>query len=85
MDKLEFNRLLGDYVRSKRALLKLSQPQLADRLGLDYQYISRVERGLISPTLYWISTLATAFEMQPEEFVKEMLEHIHSSKVSIKV
>ena len=84
MDKLEFNKLLGEYIRSKRTLLKLSQPQLADRVGLDYQYISRVERGLISPTLYWISTLATAFEMQPEVFVKEMLEHIHSSKVSIK-
>ena len=84
MDKLEFNRLLGEYVRNKRTLLKLSQPQLADRLGLDYQYISRVERGLISPTLYWITTLATAFEMQPEEFVQEMLAHIDSSKVSIK-
>lgn len=84
MDKLEFNRLLGEYVRSKRTLLKLSQLQLADRVGLDYQYISRVERGLISPTLYWITTLASTFEMQPEEFVKEMLEHIHSSKVSIK-
>ncbi|MEB3150186.1 MAG: helix-turn-helix transcriptional regulator, partial [Sphaerospermopsis sp.] len=63
--------LLGEYVRSKRTLLKLSQPQLADRVGLDYQYISRVERGLISPTLYWISTLAVAFEMQPQDFVKE--------------
>lgn len=83
MDKLEFNRLLGEYVRKKRTLLKLSQPQLADRLGLDYQYISRVERGLISPTLYWITTLASAFKMQPEEFVKEMLEYIHSGKVSI--
>ena len=84
MDKLEFNRLLGEYVRSKRTLLKLSQPQLADRLGLDYQYVSRVERGLISPTLYWITTLASAFEMQPQDFVKEMLEHIQSNKVSIK-
>lgn len=84
MDKLEFNRLLGEYIRSKRTLLKLSQPQLADRVGLDYQYISRVERGLISPTLYWITTLASAFEMQPQDFVKEMLEHIQSNKVSIK-
>jgi transcriptional regulator with XRE-family HTH domain len=84
MDKLEFNRLLGEYIRSKRTLLKLSQPQLADRVGLDYQYISRVERGLISPTLYWFTTLASAFEMQPQDFVKEMLEHIQSNKVSIK-
>lgn len=84
MDKLEFNKLLGEYVRNKRTLLKLSQPQLADRVGLDYQYISRVERGLISPTLYWITTLASAFEMQPQDFVKEMLEHIQSNKVSIK-
>jgi transcriptional regulator with XRE-family HTH domain len=83
MDKLVFNKGLGEIVRMKRMQLKLSQPQLADRVGLDYQHISRVERGLISPTLYWITTLASAFEMQPQDFVKEMLEHIHSSRVSI--
>jgi transcriptional regulator with XRE-family HTH domain len=83
MNKLVFNKMLGEFVRLKRMQLKLSQPQLADRVGLDYQYISRVERGLISPTLYWITTLASAFEMQPQDFVKEMLDHIHSSRVSI--
>ena len=84
MEKTAFNKVFGEFVREKRIELKLSQAQLGDKMSLDYQYISRVERGLISPTLYWISTLASAFEMQPEEFVKEMLEHIHSSKVSIK-
>jgi transcriptional regulator with XRE-family HTH domain len=76
MDKLVFNKRLGEYVRLKRIHLKLSQPQLADRIGLDYQYISRVERGLISPTLHWLCNLSEAFEMSPEEFIKDMLDYV---------
>ena len=83
MEKTTFNKVFGEFVRDKRIVLNLSQAQLSDKMALDYQYISRVERGLISPTLYWITTLASAFEMQPQDFVKEMLEHIHSSRVSI--
>jgi transcriptional regulator with XRE-family HTH domain len=76
MDKLVFNKRLGEFVRLKRMQLKLSQPQLADRVGLDYQYISRVERGLISPTLHWLCNLSEAFEMSPEEFIREMLDYV---------
>jgi transcriptional regulator with XRE-family HTH domain len=80
MNKLEFNKRLGEYVRKKRTSLKLSQPQLADRLGLDYQYISRLERGLISPTVYWVTLLSEAFEMLPQDFFLEMLSSIYSTK-----
>jgi transcriptional regulator with XRE-family HTH domain len=54
MDKAAFNKSFGEYVRKKRLEQNLSQPQLSYKMGLDYQYISRVERGLISSTLFWI-------------------------------
>jgi transcriptional regulator with XRE-family HTH domain len=84
MDKLVFNKRLGEFVRLKRIQLKLSQPQLADRVGLDYQYISRVERGLISPTLHWLCNLSEAFEMTPTDFINELLEHTQANTASIK-
>jgi transcriptional regulator with XRE-family HTH domain len=84
MDKLIFNKRLGEFVRLKRMQLKLSQPQLADRVGLDYQYISRVERGLISPTLHWLSNLSEAFEMSPTDFINELLAYTQANTASIK-
>ncbi len=71
MEKEDFNKKFGEFVRLKRLALQLNQPQLADRLGLDYQYISRVERGLISPTLFWITKLSTALGMSLGAFVRE--------------
>jgi transcriptional regulator with XRE-family HTH domain len=68
MDKSAFNKKLGSYIRKVRIEKGLTQQQLADKLGLDFQYISRIERGLISPTLYWISDLAKALECNDAEF-----------------
>ena len=75
MEKATFNKLFGEFVRLKRIELKLSQAQLGDKMALDYQYISRVERGLISPTLYWIIGLAIALNLSLEVFIKEFADY----------
>jgi transcriptional regulator with XRE-family HTH domain len=77
MDKVFFNKRLGEFVKIKRTELKLSQSQLGDLLGLDFQYISRIERGLISPTLYWITRLAEALESNPLDFNSELIIYIY--------
>ena len=68
MEKSAFNKTLGSYIRKVRIEKGLTQQQLADKMGLDYQYISRIERGLISPTLFWITDLANALDCQEVEF-----------------
>lgn len=83
-DKAAFNKSFGEYVRKKRLEQKLSQPQLSYKMGLDYQYISRVERGLISPTLFWIIGLATALEMSLEGFIIELSDYSGLETASIK-
>jgi transcriptional regulator with XRE-family HTH domain len=84
MDKAAFNKVFGEFVRQKRLEQKLSQPQLSYKMGLDYQYISRVERGLISPTLFWIIGLATALEMSLEGFIIELSDYSGLETASIK-
>jgi transcriptional regulator with XRE-family HTH domain len=69
MDKSAFNKSLGSYIRKIRIDKGLTQQQLADKMGLDFQYISRIERGLVSPTLYWISDLANALECDEADFL----------------
>lgn len=75
MEKTAFNKVFGEFVREKRIALKLSQAQLSDKMALDYQYISSVERGLISPTLYWIVGLSNALELPLEIFIKEFSDY----------
>ena len=85
MEKTASNKIFGEFVREKRTRLKLSQSNLGDRMGLDYQYISRVERGLISPTLFWIIGLSNAFELPLELFISEFVEYSGINTLSIKV
>ena len=85
MEKTASNKIFGEFVREKRTRLKLSQSNLGDRMGLDYQYISRIERGLISPTLFWIIGLSNAFELPLELFISEFVEYSGINTLSIKV
>jgi transcriptional regulator with XRE-family HTH domain len=71
MEKGVFNKAFGEYVRMKRKERKMSQAKLSYKMGLDYQYISRVERGHISPTLLWITRLSKALDISLDQFVAE--------------
>ena len=85
MEKTAFNKIFGEFVRVKRINLKLSQSNLGDRMGLDYQYISRVERGLISPTLFWIIGLSRAFELPLELFISQFVNYSGIKTLPIKL
>jgi transcriptional regulator with XRE-family HTH domain len=74
MEKSAFNKILGSYIRKIRIDKGFTQQQLADKLGLDFQYISRIERGLISPTLYWISDLAKALDCDEGDFLVNFVD-----------
>lgn len=76
MEKANFNKEFGEFIRNKRTNNNWSQPQLGDKMGVDFQYISRVERGLVAPTLYWILRLANAFDQPLEKFIKEFTQFL---------
>lgn len=52
----------GAALRHHRALLNLSQEDLATKAGLDRTYVSGVERGARNPTLRVMQRLADAVE-----------------------
>jgi len=74
MDKSAFNKQLGSLIRKKRIEKGYTQLEVADKMNLDYQYISRVERGLISPTVYWMKNLCDALEIKASSFLNEFEE-----------
>ena len=74
MEKSIFNKELGSFIRSKSAQINWSQSRLASELGNNSQNISRIERGELSPTLFWITKLAKAFGQSLAEFIVEFDE-----------
>jgi len=70
MEKIEFDKKLGAYVQKLRKEKGWTQQDLAEKIGTMKQNISRLEHGDTSPTFYWISNLALAFEMSLKEFVE---------------
>lgn len=71
MDKNEFNKSFGLFVKNKRTQLGWSQNHLASELGNNPQNISRVERGEINPTLYWVNSLSQAYGLTISELIVE--------------
>ena len=71
MEKQRYNILFGEFVKFKRVQKNMSQSDLADLMGNNFQNISRLERGLITPTLFWVQNLAEAFELILSDLVIE--------------
>ncbi|MBS1638849.1 MAG: helix-turn-helix transcriptional regulator [Bacteroidetes bacterium] len=71
MNKSQFNKTLGAFIKNKRQELNMSQSNLAAKLENNFQNISRLERGEVSPTLYWFFKLAEAFEQEPNALITE--------------
>lgn len=81
MDKEAFNIVFGKFVKYKRLGNGWSQSELAAKLGHNYQNVSRIERGEISPTFYWcFELLASAFNVPCSELIKEF-EGFKASKI----
>lgn len=71
MDKAKFNKKFGLFVAKKRINLGLTQSDLASMLGNNAQNISRLERGEVSPTLYWLKNLSEAFDVKLTQLIEE--------------
>ena len=74
MEKSKFNKKIGQYLREKRLEKKWTQAELGSKVGIDFQNISRIERGTISPTLYWFNNIAEALEINFGDFINDALK-----------
>jgi transcriptional regulator with XRE-family HTH domain len=63
MEKAKFSLLFGAYIKKLRQDNRMTQPELADKLGNNFQNISAVERGEFTITIYTAQKFADAFEI----------------------
>lgn len=59
---MDIKRRFGSAVRARRAELRISQEELALRIGADQAYVSRVEAGAINVTLDTVQQVADALD-----------------------
>lgn len=60
--------IFGTMVRGERKNLRLTQTELAARIGSTQAFVSDTERGLTNPPLRTLQAFAEALECQPDFF-----------------
>ena len=63
--------LLGATIRARRTKSDLSQEKLAEKAGLSTVFISRVERGIESPSVDSLVKIAKALDVKVRDLVKK--------------
>lgn len=63
---------VGMRVRELRDKTTMSRAKLAERADVDVSHLARIESGVGNPTLFVMIQLATALEVSPIEFVKDL-------------
>lgn len=71
---MQLEEAFGETLRRNRLEKNLTQADLALRSGLTARYLRKLERGLSSPTLNAIVKLAACLEVEPHEFVKQVVD-----------
>lgn len=61
---------LAKNIRKYRKLKGLSMEQLANLLDVDYSQISRIERGLVNPSISIVFDIAGVLEIQPYQLLE---------------
>lgn len=61
-------KFLGERIKTFRKSRKLSQAQLAERVGIDPKYMSRIEVGMVYPSLKTLLRIGEALGTPVREF-----------------
>ena len=83
------NLKIGEKIRTLRLQQKMTQEQLADRLGVSYQSISRWENGITYPDIEFLPSIANYFSVsldflmgqddaEKRKSINEQIKKIHT-------
>jgi transcriptional regulator with XRE-family HTH domain len=67
-------RVIGDRLRDARLKAKLSQWELAERVGIDHKTVHRVERGTSDPSVGLLLQLARALGVPASDVLAGLTE-----------
>lgn len=71
-DAPNYSLIFGEALKARRAVLGVSQEELAFRAGVDRTFVSRIERGIRQPTITTIFSLSHALEISAVELITDV-------------
>ncbi|MDR1710096.1 MAG: helix-turn-helix domain-containing protein [Candidatus Accumulibacter sp.] len=72
VDDQALMKALAGEIKARRAGLKISQEELADRAGVNRTYIGKIELARNQPTVAVLFRISQALEVEPPEFVSSV-------------
>ncbi|MDH0892898.1 MULTISPECIES: helix-turn-helix transcriptional regulator [unclassified Pseudomonas] len=72
LNAVDYAEVFGRALRQRRKELGYSQEAIAEKAGVQRNYISSLERGKYQPTISVVFGLATALNYTPSELVAEV-------------
>ncbi|UYZ85363.1 helix-turn-helix domain-containing protein [Entomomonas sp. E2T0] len=69
--KPQLHHMIGKAIAKYRKAADLSQEQLAEKLGLGNEAVSRIERGIVIPTVERLIEMAEVFDCPVSELLTE--------------
>ena len=77
---------IGKFIKELRAEKNLTQKQLADKLNITVQAVSKWERGKGLPDISYLEDLSEIFQVSILELLKgEKIENINKDDVSLSI
>jgi len=73
-------KLVGQNVRKLRLAAKISQAELATRMGVDRAYVSGLEQGSRNPTVITLWHLAKALDVPLRALFREQVRRTDTQK-----
>ena len=68
--------LVGEQIKKYRKMRKLTQTELAHRVWKDRQYLYKIEKGKVNPSIFTLAMIALALDISLSELLKDVvLEH----------
>lgn len=73
---------MGQKMRARRRLLKISQEELARRVQISPSYYGNIERGIRIPSIDTLVAIANALEIGVDHFLADSLNAAFSRRTS---
>lgn len=70
-DSAQLKKLVGQAIARQRSLSGLKQEQVAERLGIGIEAVSRIERGIVMPNVERLFDFASIFGCEATELLSE--------------
>jgi transcriptional regulator with XRE-family HTH domain len=75
-EDLRLAKIIGKSIAAKRMASGLTQEQVAEFLGIGYEAVSRMERGVIIPTVSKLIQLAEIFDIPVDALLVESSDRV---------